>query len=63
MENDNGIRECENCHHDIIMEGKSWIHITSSISGGKGGFNNKGKPEHKCPICGCDSPEPKIEKE
>ena len=58
MESDNGIRECKNCNHNIIKEGRQWVHITSSISDGKGGFDRNGKVDIICPICGCDNPEP-----
>ena len=60
MESDNRIRECKNCHHNIIREGKCWVHITSSINEGKGGFDNMGKVNIICSICGCNNPEPNL---
>ena len=62
MEGNNGKKKCKNCTHDIeiIWDGKLWIHVITSIKDGKGSFEDKGKADIICPICGCKNPEPKL---
>ena len=60
MQSDDETKKCKNCHHDIIWDKNLWIHITSSIRDGRGGFDITGQPDIICSICGCRNPEPEL---
>ena len=59
MESDANVRECKNCHHDVIGKGKIWNHVKTSLTAG-GDFKHPGIVSQECQIdnCTCKNPEP-----